>query len=72
MNPFPEEPYITEIYKKLSETNPISGHSWTTWGKLIGYEVRGGGWFTSAHATLKGAEQELESRKKILREHAAR
>lgn len=52
--------------KTIWHSNPISGHEWSTQKKLKGFEVSGGGFFTSKHTTLKGAEKE-----KTLRETMA-
>jgi len=48
--------------KTVWHKNPISGHEWSTYEPLNGFEVSGGGFFTTTHFTRKSAETEAELR----------
>lgn len=56
---------INEIFKTVHKSNPVSGHKWSENGKSIGFEVRGGLWFTTRHKTMKNAKKELDLRIRI-------
>ena len=55
---------ITEVYKKISRHNRESGHSWTEYGNLLGYRVRGGFFCATFHRTLEEAEKEKQIRER--------
>lgn len=71
-NPYDGPILIKETFKLIHKHNPISGHRWTEHGKTTGWDVTGGGWMRSTHKTLKDAEKEAATRKKILEERIAR
>lgn len=48
---------IREIFKKVDEVNPISGHQWTEHGDTTGYQVIGAVGVHSKHRTIKTAEK---------------
>jgi hypothetical protein len=53
--------------KTVWHKNPISGHEWPTDEPLKGFEVSGGHFFMTSHATLRSAEREVEVRKSLER-----
>ena len=53
---------IEQKTKKIWHHNPISGHRWSEDVPIKGYEVWGGGFFHTSHATLEKAEKERDIR----------
>ena len=69
---FNTNPAMHEVYKRVECTNSISGHAWAEQGKIIGYEVTGGGWMREYFRTEKAALAELTLRNKICAERVER
>jgi len=54
---------ITEVYQTVWRYHRLSRHWWCERGRMVGYEVSGGGWFfPSRHRKLACAEKEKASR----------
>lgn len=53
---------ISAVRKQFERHNPVSGHRWTEYGEIIGYEVYGNKWSTQRFKKCENALREKQER----------